>query len=297
VVTELLREAWGRYALARGLKKFEMAGARIAFYFDLDSLANPNVSFMSVDGTKTHRALMGYKTSKAGTERHWHFAVSAKPAVHPQPMLQVRAHVLFSDDGRTIAVPNPSSLTVSDHDALLQLTFDRVPVADRGQAYWLVWRQLEDARQDIVEAYGPRVLAFWGSRLDYLERMPDNAARREESKLLGWLILAGRLPPAEALPLARRTATLSHGELPVSNHFWDIADRYVAADPPEALDLIAHVIGAEVRDPFDVLPSDRVSTALRTILDSDSVAARERATRLIHRLGEQGYEQFGDLLK
>jgi len=45
---------------------------------------------------------MGYKTRKSGTKRHWHFAVSAKPAVHPQPMLQVRAHVLFSDDGRTI---------------------------------------------------------------------------------------------------------------------------------------------------------------------------------------------------
>jgi hypothetical protein len=57
------------------------------------------------------------------------------------------------------------------------------------------------------------------------------------------------------------------------------------------------VIGAEARDPFDVLPSDRVGAALRTILESDSVPARERTTRLVHRLGEQGYEQFGDLLK
>ena len=52
-----------------------------------------------------------------------------------------------------------------------------------------------------------------------------------------------------------------------------------------------------MRDPFDALPSDRVNVALRRILDSDSVSARERTTSLIHRLGEQGYEQFGDLLK
>ena len=102
IVTELLREAWEQYALARGLKKHEMAGRRLAFYFDLDSLPNPNVSFLSVDGVNAHRALMGYKTRKSGTLRHWHFAVSAKLAVHPRPMLQVRAHVLFSDDGRNI---------------------------------------------------------------------------------------------------------------------------------------------------------------------------------------------------
>jgi hypothetical protein len=77
----------------------------------------------------------------------------------------------------------------------------------------------------MVDGIGPRVLAFWALRLDSLERVPDNAARREESKLLGWLILAGRLSPAEALPPARRTAALSQRELPVSTHFWDIADR------------------------------------------------------------------------
>ena len=102
LIIALLREAWERYALARGLKKFEMAGGRLAFYFDLDALSNPNVSFLSVDDTMTYRGLMGYKTRKSGAKRHWHFALSARPAMHPQPMLHVRAHVLFSEDGRTI---------------------------------------------------------------------------------------------------------------------------------------------------------------------------------------------------
>ena len=102
LVTTLLREAWEHSASARGLKKLEMAGGRPVFYFDLETLPDSRVDFVSVDGTNTYRGLMGYKTLTSGLKRHWHFAISAKPAVHPQPMLQVRAHVLFSDDGRTI---------------------------------------------------------------------------------------------------------------------------------------------------------------------------------------------------
>jgi hypothetical protein len=41
---------------------------------------------------------MGYKTTASG-KRHWHFAVSGQPAVHPEPMLMLRSHVMFSDDG------------------------------------------------------------------------------------------------------------------------------------------------------------------------------------------------------
>ena len=41
---------------------------------------------------------MGYKTTPSGNKRHWHFAVSAQPAVHPEPLLKLKAHVLFSDD-------------------------------------------------------------------------------------------------------------------------------------------------------------------------------------------------------
>ena len=105
IVTELLTDAWDRFAVTRGLKKYEMASGRIAYYFDLDALPSPNVAFVGVDGAKTHRGLMGFSTRKKGditTKRHWHFAVSVKPAVHPQTMFQMRAHVLFSDDGRNI---------------------------------------------------------------------------------------------------------------------------------------------------------------------------------------------------
>jgi hypothetical protein len=102
ILIELLRDAWERLVLSRGLKSFTMAGGRLCFYFDMDSLPTPHVGFVSIDGTKTRRGLMGYTTGTSGTRRHWHFAISGKPALHPQPLLQLRAHVLFSNDGRTI---------------------------------------------------------------------------------------------------------------------------------------------------------------------------------------------------
>jgi hypothetical protein len=102
VVVQFLKEAWEAYALARGLKKYEMSGKN-AFYFDIDALPNPNVTFVGIDGNKTYRGLMGYRTRKTtGTRRHRHFALSARPVVHPRPLLQIRSHVLFSDNGRTM---------------------------------------------------------------------------------------------------------------------------------------------------------------------------------------------------
>ena len=102
IVVGILTDAWEQFASSRELKSFEMANGRAAFYFDLDVLPGSIVFFTSVDGARKRRSLMGYKTRKSGMLRHWHFALTAKPAVHPQPVLQVRTHVLFSDDGRTI---------------------------------------------------------------------------------------------------------------------------------------------------------------------------------------------------
>jgi hypothetical protein len=106
---------------------------------------------------------------------------------------------------------------------------------------------------------------------------------------------AGCLSPTEALPLAARTASLSLGELPASTHFWDLAAAYAAADKELASVLIDHVIRAQTKDWYEVCQVARVSEVLRTILQSESAAVRERVTRLIHWLGEQGLEQFGDL--
>lgn len=97
IVTHFLSNAWEASATAVGLRRYDMSGYRRAFYFDQATLPGWKVNFLGVAGTKAHRSTIGFKTLGTG-KRYWHFAVSAKPAVHPEPMLAIRAHVLFSDD-------------------------------------------------------------------------------------------------------------------------------------------------------------------------------------------------------
>lgn len=97
IITYFVNEAW-KLAVAPRLEAYAMAGGRIAFYFDATKLPEPDVKFVGVAGRPARRALMGYKTTAKG-KRHWHFAVSARASVHPTPILMLRTHVLFSDDG------------------------------------------------------------------------------------------------------------------------------------------------------------------------------------------------------
>lgn len=100
MVTYFLNEAW-KMAVANRLEAYDMSGGRVAFYFDVSKLPDPDVRFVGVGGKTSRRGLMGYKTTAKG-KRHWHFAVSGKAAVHPEPLLMLRSHVLFSDDGEKL---------------------------------------------------------------------------------------------------------------------------------------------------------------------------------------------------
>lgn len=97
-VTSFLRQAWELYASSRKLNAYQMSSNRNAYYFDLTNLPEPEVKFKGVGGRQSRRGLMGYATMTKG-KRHWHFAISSQPAVHPEPMLMLKSHVLFSDDG------------------------------------------------------------------------------------------------------------------------------------------------------------------------------------------------------
>ena len=99
-ITYFLNDAWN-IAVSKRLAAYSMSGKRVAFYFDRNSLPDPDVKFVNVAGKLTRRGLMGYKTVSKG-KRHWHFAISANAAVHPSPMMVLRSHVLFSDDGETL---------------------------------------------------------------------------------------------------------------------------------------------------------------------------------------------------
>lgn len=87
----------GIYAMANGI---------LCPYFPKELVSDEKVHFTGIDGRKTWRQVMGYRTRKnqdgISVTRFWHLGMDAKPIFHPTLALLVRAHVLFSSDGSTI---------------------------------------------------------------------------------------------------------------------------------------------------------------------------------------------------
>ena len=91
----------------RKLPVYELANKTKCFYFPKDRVPNDKVFFTGVDGEKTYRAMVGYSTRTNPTtgvsvKRLWHYAVQARPLVHPMLAYIFKSHVLFTNDGTTI---------------------------------------------------------------------------------------------------------------------------------------------------------------------------------------------------
>lgn len=106
-VTRLLRLGWDRMVEKRKLPTYELSGD-IRCVYPLQGFAkNDEVVFIGPAGKPQRRALIGYKTiggtaTSPGHKRYWHFAVHAEPILWPKMLFAVKAHVVFSQDGKTI---------------------------------------------------------------------------------------------------------------------------------------------------------------------------------------------------
>jgi hypothetical protein len=103
----LLRVAWEQMVAERKLPVHELANKAKCFYFPKGRVPNDKVFFTGVDGHRTHRAMVGFSTRTNPTtgvsiKRFWHFAVQARPLVHPTLAYIFKSHVLFTNNGTTI---------------------------------------------------------------------------------------------------------------------------------------------------------------------------------------------------
>jgi hypothetical protein len=104
---QLLRIAWEQMLEERKLPVYELANKAKCFYFPKNRVPNDKVFFTGVDGEKTHRAMVGFSTrtnpmTGLSVKRFWHYAVQARPLVHPMLAYIFKSHVLFTNDGTTI---------------------------------------------------------------------------------------------------------------------------------------------------------------------------------------------------
>lgn len=106
-LSRILRVAWEQMMEKRGLPLHTMANKTKCGYFTTGKAEKDTIYFRGVDGTKSHRAVVGFKTitnltTRQQTKRFWHYGIQGKPILYPRPMYVIKGHVLFSNGGRTI---------------------------------------------------------------------------------------------------------------------------------------------------------------------------------------------------
>ena len=183
---------------------------------------------------------------------------------------------------------------VGDPDELVEKTFANVPVAERGHAYWGVFRGWSDTEEAPPQAFIERLLAFWEWRLNSLERIKDSAEAVEEAQGLGWFLRTPYLPATEVLRLGVRTAKAAEGKLEIHSDWARLRDL-AATDVDAAYDIAELVLESQLSEAHHYVRVDDVKALLRIVLDEGEPETRSRARRLVNRLGEAGYEDFHDI--
>jgi hypothetical protein len=108
-LSQILRVAWERLMKDRGLPQHALANNAKCGYFPAGLVEKDTLHFTGVDGEKSRRSVVGYKTipgavPKQSLKRYWHLGIQGKPMQYPELAYVIKPHVLFSSDGKEIWV-------------------------------------------------------------------------------------------------------------------------------------------------------------------------------------------------
>lgn len=187
-------------------------------------------------------------------------------------------------------------LTLPADSALLDAAFTSATPEDSAHVWWQIFRYWSD--EEVPPADVERVVELLDWRISKLEEEGrDEEQRREEAEGLAWLAMADRVPAAVMLPLLLRTVRLSRGKVPIAGALWEHLARMAAVDGHQAVEIAVLIIVAELRGDYPHFNFEEVAPVLRIGLASADGETRDMAERVIHRLGDRGFEQFGQLLR
>lgn len=181
-------------------------------------------------------------------------------------------------------------------DRLVETVFESVSAEDRGHAYWVVFRDCSDAETAPPEPFVARLLTFWEWRLDLLEGFADTGEAAVEAEGLGWFLRTPYLPDEELLRFGLRTARAANGRLELQTE-WDRLVELTATDADVALQIAELVLKAQLAETLHYIAVDEVKPFLQVVLDRGDAKIKSRARRLVHRLGEAGYDDFRELVE
>jgi hypothetical protein len=97
--TDLARQSFDAFFLAKGLKSFEIASGRLAWWPTAARATLQRLSFSWPDGLSGSRQLVG-RSKKRGF--HWHYGVSCWARTAPLHHVRVAGRVVFTSDGHRL---------------------------------------------------------------------------------------------------------------------------------------------------------------------------------------------------
>jgi hypothetical protein len=103
------------------------------------------------------------------------------------------------------------------------------------------------------------------------------------------------LPISEVIPLAQRTIALGR-KSGRARRLWGRIAEFAAVDLKAALAMVNDLVEARLGGTHAYLRLTELGPVLRPALASTERQTREDAVRLVHRLGEHGFLEFGELL-
>lgn len=127
--------------------------------------------------------------------------------------------------------------------------------------------------------------------------MDPSAERNVEAEGLLWLLRSPQLDPVTVVALGLETLKLGPFSDRLASGAWERASILMASIPVQAFELFEQLLELQLQADYAYVPFDLVAPGLRTALSIEDAAVRERAQALIHRLGEQGHREFGQLLR
>ncbi|WDA39312.1 toll/interleukin-1 receptor domain-containing protein [Sphingobium sp. YC-XJ3] len=95
MMVHLMRQAWERFAEAKGLKRYEFANS-VGWYVPRGLIDKDTVAYDDLTGKRRRKRLAG-RSIKRGV--YWSFAVTIHPVVGQKWHLELKPQVVFTEDG------------------------------------------------------------------------------------------------------------------------------------------------------------------------------------------------------
>lgn len=141
-----------------------------------------------------------------------------------------------------------------------------------------------------------QLVSFWEWRLSVLEQAGESERREEVDAGLSWFIAIPFISTKDAIQLGCRTLRLISGAQRTPTISWDRIRVIAEQAPEDSFELTELLVEQTLKGDFPYLPFDEAGPPLRSALYCGNEAIRDRARRLIHRLGDRGLFEYQQLL-